>query len=517
MKNNFIYFIYNTVITHINGWVKLFKSSEISVFSTNHKYINIMFLLFLFFLEMSLIYYHTIISINYNYYLIIIILILIIIIYWVFYIWCKISRSFWSFIRFFINAFLFIIMLSVIFKIIKGLDKPIYIYELPVSTGIRYGIFIIFFILGALLLFVNKNFNSLNINKFYLKSTFPYLMEESKTILSVWENCFFGPLFEKLMYQLAFNKIKCFFILSLHFILYYFIPLTQSLFLFNFAFFNGDFRYNLYLMPLSILSWFFKHFWYYFITFFNENVVGIRRELHVFYNDEILSEQEFIFVDCAKIECSLKNPTTDYFYNQELVLQLKQYLILVANVEVKLHFYKNVTKYFTHVILSIRFLSWCIICFKILNQSEVFLNTLPSLISAICFTKMLSRTYVTESFFVKQASQKALEKLTKGAYSKGHPVTTDVNKPDSNGDIPFYHQPTHGAGPASNPSKPLSSTVDVEGNAGIQNAVYPTNKTYMPASWLENKIPNSTNFYNLAEVKANDDKNDKHFSSSEKD
>lgn len=69
---------------------------------------------------------------------------------------------------------------------------------------------------------------------------------------------------------------------------------------------------------------------------------------------------------------------------------------------------------------------------------------------------------------------------------------------------------TNGAGPATNPSKPLSSQIDLQGNPVAQNAVYPDpvlGTVYFPQSALAKEIQGSNAFYQRSEVIANDKAN----------
>jgi len=51
------------------------------------------------------------------------------------------------------------------------------------------------------------------------------------------------------------------------------------------------------------------------------------------------------------------------------------------------------------------------------------------------------RPYITKAYMVKHAHASELEKLSKGAYKKPHPVTTDTDKSDAKKEVPFLHQP----------------------------------------------------------------------------
>lgn len=98
------------------------------------------------------------------------------------------------------------------------------------------------------------------------------------------------------------------------------------------------------------------------------------------------------------------------------------------------------------------------------------------------------RKYATEFYFIKKQYQKDLEKITKGAYKKDHPVTTDPVETDSQGKVPFYHQPTYGNGPQDNPSKVLHGSKDLAGKTMPQNAVYPKKEDILQERILYDSI-----------------------------
>jgi len=73
----------------------------------------------------------------------------------------------------------------------------------------------------------------------------------------------------------------------MHFVIFYFIRILQMLFFCNFVFFHGDLRWNIYLLPLSFLSWLLRFFEYYFNTFLKGTHEYIRSCLIVTLKDPL--------------------------------------------------------------------------------------------------------------------------------------------------------------------------------------------------------------------------------------
>lgn len=285
----------------------------------------------------------------------------------------------------------------------------------------------------------------------------------------------------------------------------------QALLFINFAFFHGDLRLNLYLVPLSLLTVCFKHLWYYFNRFLEQNTQAIKEVLIVQYEDDSIfqHDHQFATINPAKLSFRLSTPHSDSAETAVFLAEYKKYFILLGRAHVHLYYYKKSTRVLSYLIIFLRFISCCNIMF--------FFNTNPTAFSSLTvsslFTKVfpkvthVTRNYASESFLIKKANQKALEELAKGAYKAGHPVTTDLDEASPDNKVPFLHQPTHGPGLPSNPSKPLSSSEDLEGTSRPQHAVYPKENFDFDLSWVGKKIPYSKRFYEKEEVKQNNTKN----------
>lgn len=286
-----------------------------------------------------------------------------IIIYRLLYFWRNLTCSFWSFMCFSFNILIITLMLGVVIKLFIGINQPIFIENLSHLSTIRHSLFVIFCVLGCIFIFIKNK--SVTIQRIYEKLTYPYLLQESKRLLETWEMSFFGSFFEFLLSLIAFNKFKCFLILFLHLFFYYLIPLMQASLFFNFAFFHGDLRLNLYLVPLSLLTVFFKHLWYYFNCFFDQNAQAIKDVLIVKYEDDSALEQnhQFITIDPAKLSFRLSTPNNDASVSFVLLEEYKKYFILLGRAHVHLYYYKKYTKVLSYLIIFLRFISCCNIMF----------------------------------------------------------------------------------------------------------------------------------------------------------
>jgi hypothetical protein len=102
--------------------------------------------------------------------------------------------------------------------------------------------------------------------------------------------------------------------------------------------------------------------------------------------------------------------------------------------------YSSFFDYVSHALIVIRMISWSGIIIS-LENIESGRDTL-FLMSKHIFT----RSFATESFFVKKHLQKKLETELKSQYKKGHIITTDLDAETLDGKVPFINSPTHGAG-----------------------------------------------------------------------
>src|SRR3978361_521205 len=110
---------------------------------------------------------------------------------------------------------------------------------------------------------------------------------------------------------------------------------------------------------------------------------------------------------------------------------------------------KNFLYLLSYLLNTITFLEETLYFFFYLQDNILAVYILSRCLPNMAFT----RSYVTKAYYVDKKARSVLEAATKGAYHGSHPVTTDVDLANAQGDVPFKHQPTHGDGPSNNPSK----------------------------------------------------------------
>lgn len=438
----------------------------------------------------------------------------VLIIYNVLYYKLNIERSIKSFIAFFLNCCIALIYFIGLYYLLTGLNEPFYIEDLSIFSRYRY---LIFVILGFFCAIIWLYLHYAPISSQKLRSTIsfiskPILFEEFLKLFEIWEDTFFGPLFEKIINEATSNFKKRFSFFSIHFLFSYIIPIIISGFFVNFAFFHGDLRYVFYLLPLSFISWLYKHLFFYFIRFLDQNCIALSEYLIIKpLKEPSLIENKFVGFNVADISIKLSDkafndfgPECDY----TLLLNLFQNDFQRLNeFQRHIHFYYTKVSKLSYFIFFIRYLVWVKISSAFFFETDVCWAN-PSNLFKICppFT-VIVRPYVTKAYYVKPKDRKALETITNGAYKSNHPITTDTDKVDASGKIPFYNQLTHKKGSANNPSKPLSSVVDVEGNPIPHNAVYSDpalGLILVPITILDKEIKGSESFYERQDVLDND-------------
>jgi hypothetical protein len=122
-------------------------------------------------------------------------------------------------------------------------------------------------------------------NVLWSRLTFPHLKEEVRLILYTWNESIFGNIYSNIMESVFKSKTSLWLFVVLHFLCLYGIRFTQTILFCNFVFFHGDLRWNLYLLPLSLMSWVLRFFEYYLRTFFQGSFEYIRLLLTVTAKD----------------------------------------------------------------------------------------------------------------------------------------------------------------------------------------------------------------------------------------
>lgn len=420
-----------------------------------------------------------------------------------------------SFIFFFFNFLIGFFFFLSITNIIKGINEPFYIENLSVFSRYHYLIFVIlgsvFAISWFYLRYVPNASPKLQNSILFISK--PFLFEESLKLFATWEDNFFGPVFEKIINEMSSNPKTRFIFFFFHFFFSYIIPLTISIFLVNFAFFHGDLRYVLYLLPLSLMSWVYTHFFFYFIKFLDQNYFAVKDCLVIQQlKPPVMVENNFVGFDTTDISFKLSDKAFNDFgpeYDYKILLNIFQNdFIRLSKVLRFIHLYYTKVSKLSYIIFFIRYLVWIKISSGFFfSEDNIISLANPGVFKIWPPFSVIIRPYATKAYYVKPGAHKLLETATKGAYRGNHPVTTDTDKVDASGDVPFYHQPTHGAGNSNNPSKILSSVVDLKGDPRPQYGSYSEpalGVVWFPEKFLDKEMTNSEAFYNRQDVLDND-------------
>ena len=434
-----------------------------------------------------------------------------IIIYEKFYYENEIKKSLLSFLAFFCNTFLFFFYIFSFKWINIGLPKPIFMEDLNNISYYRYIIFLIFFIIGLLVYY--------KYNNFYNKLTFPYLKEEIRKIMDLKKIMIFGPLCTLILKKCK-NKKFLFLSLFLHFFLFVFFRLFILTLFINFCFFNGDFRYIMYLTPLLFISWILSFFEYYFEIFFENSKVFLNSLILVTPIKELNKPlQNTILTTGDDFSFSLTAFALQEGYNRVDIL---------ANIWLDFghfdFFFKEYKKYIRYInigILTFYISCWISLSYYFLTKNFiVFFHAVhPVLSRCSIFPNFITRGMfrataplnASEAYGVRQIFQAALEAETGGSFKKNHLVLADksIRNPDNSLEIKYEGTLTSGTGSITNPSFPLHPSKNVTGENKPQNFVPPRrNPEYIKENYLNsNPVNNSQAFMEEPVVKTNHSKN----------
>jgi hypothetical protein len=186
------------------------------------------------------------------------------------------------------------------------------------------------------------------------------------------------------------------------------LPFIHSILFFNFAFFSGDLRYNLYLIPLSFLYSFLS---YYFFTFVYGTWNYIRLVLKVTSKDP-LTDSELNSTVITRDLSELKFSITSYGYSQGFyddgISHLIDCWIETAQLIVSFSFKKKLSL-ISYILLIITLSSQVFIVYQFPNVIYAgFFNFFK-------FSRVVSKSHLPtrspqEAFRVKKPFEKSLEK-----------------------------------------------------------------------------------------------------------
>lgn len=218
--------------------------------------------------------------------------------------YCVIPISLTSWVFFSCNLFILIFYFYGFVKIIFDLKNPLHLEDISSFSFYRYHIFLLLCLIVIILyiftlLVPPRILNLIN----FTKITFPYLKENLRLIMinSFSEDKlidFTSKFFELFYKNRSFKRWYIFF----NFVIIHALSLLQNCLFFNFVFFHGDLRWNIYLLPFSFFGFIFRFWDYYIIRVLEDNDLFLKDHLHVELknNNSSLEEkrlQRFLYLD----------------------------------------------------------------------------------------------------------------------------------------------------------------------------------------------------------------------------
>jgi hypothetical protein len=387
------------------------------------------------------------------------------------------------------------------------LPKPIYIEHLSQYSYYKYaGLLLIGTVTGICYFILRYFFPNFRNNDLWLKITFPYLKEEVRIILYTWNESFFGNICSNIIDNVFKSKILLRLFVIIHIIFSYVIRFIQALLFINFAFFHGDLRWNLYLLPLSFISWVLRFFEYYLKIFFKGSCEYIRILLNVKPKKDYDNFSGIASITGDELDFSLTSLALQKGFKPKYLFILANEWLQLNHLEVLLIKYEKILYWFNLFIIILRILAWFYLSlnyfsinYTILSGSSLFFSKTPFIFRFAYIRSPL------EAFKVRATYQNALEKETDGACGVGHLIIADFSIEDEKGRVLVEGGLTHGKGSTSNPSSPVHPTEDLNGtDPRGQRATFTKTPTFVDRKYFySNPIPGSKDFLAKSESKVN--------------
>jgi len=348
----------------------------------------------------------------------------------------KLPLSYFSFLCFSINFLIFCSFIFGILNIFLGLSKPIYIENLPQYSYYKYAGFLFIFILAGICYFIIRYFfPKFKNNVLWSRLTFPHLKEEVRLILYTWNESIFGNICSNIMESVFKSKTSLWLFVILHFLCFYGIRFTQTILFCNFVFFHGDLRWNLYLLPLSLMSWVLRFFEYYLRTFFQGSFEYIRLLLSVTAKDISMLDRKgkwFFAITEDDVNIELTSHALEEGFKEKHLSMLATEWFKMNHLDVLLKTYEKPLYWFNLFLLSLRIVAWSSLSF-----SYFFVGYSPLTKGSLFFTRALGfvdysrQRAPLEAFRAYAQFQKQLEEETDGACSPGHLVIANFSIKDA--------------------------------------------------------------------------------------
>lgn len=296
--------------------------------------------------------------------------------------------------------------------------------DLSLYSNYRYLFLSIMIVVFALLYILSFIFPFIN----YLKEIFmyPYLKEEVRKCLYVWNDSFMGDLCIYLFNKISENTLFYRVFFTIHFIIFYCLRGLGLCLLLNFAFASGDFRLIIYFCPIYFIIWICSFLDYY-CTIFRQGTTNYLKELLLVTPKEnsFIKESDYIIISDNNLNYTLSNIAIEEGYT---LVHLKNIWLTSANVEFKFTSYKKVVSYFNYIFFAILIICWFTISFLFI-QNHIEFYGLLGVISRrpiLHLNTSHSLRAPREIRFVKEKYQNLLKIESNGSYSPGHPIIIEV-------------------------------------------------------------------------------------------
>lgn len=272
------------------------------------------------------------------------------------YTWCKLNRSFFSFVFFTINLFQLTLYLSAIsfFVNIWYYNQSIelvYLENLSLSSQYRYlflTIISFFFIIIYLLALIFK----WDLQKHISAVTYPYLQEEVRCFIDTWKGKPLDKFFIKIIRKLIESVLYRYVYFSFD-LLASLIRFIAVLLFVHCCFFHGNFYTILYLTPITFIIWILNFFQYHINWIIEGNCNFIRECL-------VLSPLDSSLLPEGKTGFTFKitnEALKEGFSEKDLDFLVNQ-LLQFGNLATFFN-YRRFIRYFSSFIITIYFTSWC--------------------------------------------------------------------------------------------------------------------------------------------------------------
>lgn len=427
----------------------------------------------------------------------------IIISYIILYTYLNLEISFISFASFFINIIIFLLYTRGFFYLVKGLSHPIYLSDLSDFAKYRYLILCCISLIGLGLYVLSLKF--IKVSQMFAVVYLPFLKEEFRKILYIWNENIFGPLCSTII-----NRIENFFLPRLlffffHFVLFYLTRIIGLGLFVNFVFFKGDMRLLFFWLPISFVVWILSFLDYYFNVFFEGSCTYIQSLLILKFDDKEPDEYYFGLKKVKKIESiniSDKAIQEGFPRNKKSVDILFDLWLLYGKTSGYFSLYKSITRVVVGLIILVQIFCWLYITsFFFLPDYHIFAGFPPvsrSLLMREPVRALVSRVYCSEARAVKQQFRAVYEKATEGSGRGDHLAVVDpaVKDPENASRILYEGSLSHGPGSTENPSTSLNPNKDLKGCNREQKLIPPKRTpTYIDEKFfMPNPIPGSVAF-----------------------